>query len=113
MEEINAFSTLSFCCFSLPSPWPVEGRTRVAMPTDRDSPAQLTTQAVSMVPCSVSTALTLLTPVSSSRTVMPVTGQFSITCGEERRRRYDPSNADRGDSLAIHRYTEEGTHILG
>lgn len=45
-------------------------------------PAQLTTQGVWMVPCSVSTAATRLTPKSSVRTRMPVTGQFSMTWGE-------------------------------
>lgn len=43
------------------------------------SPAQLTTQGVSIVPCGVTTAFTFFTPRSSVRTWMPVTGQFSIT----------------------------------
>lgn len=46
-------------------------------------PAQFTTQGVSMVPCCVSTAFTLFTPISSVRTWMPVTGQFSITWFKE------------------------------
>lgn len=43
------------------------------------SPAQFTTHGVSIVPWGVSTAFTRLTPRSSSLTLTPVTGQFSIT----------------------------------